>query len=89
VPAKGARANGLTMVELLIVLAILSTITAMAVSIMGSAIDDAKVARAVGDLRTMETKFPSMKSSMGRYQIPLQISVVRTTTTLGATPIDI
>ena len=44
------------MVELLIVLAILSTITAMAVPIMGSAIDDAKVARAVGDLRTMETE---------------------------------
>jgi general secretion pathway protein G len=43
-------------VELLITMAIIITISAMAVPSFVAAINDAKIARAVGDLRTMETE---------------------------------
>lgn len=48
--------RGFTVIELLIVLAIILTIAAMALPVMADAINDAKIARAVGDCRTMETE---------------------------------
>jgi len=63
-------------VELLIVVAIILTISAIAIPSLQAAINDAKVARAVGDIHTMETeimeydiefgKLPSSLADIGR-----------------------
>ncbi len=52
---KTSSQNGFSLVELLIVMSIMLTISAMAVPSLMSAINDAKIARAVGDIGAIET----------------------------------
>lgn len=54
--------RGFTLVELLIVLAVLMTITAIAVPNLVAAIDSARIAKAVGDIRAMETEIALYES---------------------------
>ena len=51
-----SRQRGFTLVELLIAMSIILTIAAMAVPSMLSAIEDARIARAVGDINTLEAE---------------------------------
>jgi len=59
-PASGNRrcgnnkSKGFTVVELLIVVAVLLTISAIAIPNLMAALDEARIARAVGDIRTLE-----------------------------------
>lgn len=65
-PPFGAQSHrnqaGFTVLELLIVMAILVIISAMAIPSLMAAVQDAKIARAVGDVRAMETE-------IAQYQI--------------------
>jgi len=56
VGASGSGQAGFTLVELLITVAIILTISAMAVPSLTAAIDAAKVGRAVGDVGALETE---------------------------------
>ncbi len=49
------RAIGFTMIEMLIVMAIIGTLLAIALPMLQSALDKARVARAIGDIGTMQT----------------------------------
>ena len=51
--SRAVRGSGFTIVELLITIAIILTISAIAIPNLLSAVNDAKVARAVGDVRTI------------------------------------
>jgi general secretion pathway protein G len=62
----GSRQEGFTVVELLIVVAIILTISAMAIPSLQAAINDAKVARAVGDIHTMETEILEYDIEFGK-----------------------
>ncbi|HEY2117596.1 MAG TPA: prepilin-type N-terminal cleavage/methylation domain-containing protein [Candidatus Acidoferrum sp.] len=51
---KHSRAEGFTLVELLIAMAIFMTVMAIAIPNFMAAMDAARVARAVGDIHTLE-----------------------------------
>src|ERR1017187_3961119 len=51
--APKVRASGFTLVEILIVIAILLTIAALAIPTYLAAVDQARIARAVADIRTI------------------------------------
>lgn len=51
---RAARSAGFSLVEMLIILGIIMTLSAMAIPKLVSAIDHARYARAVADLRTLE-----------------------------------
>jgi general secretion pathway protein G len=59
--------QGFTLVELLITIAIILTIAAIAVPRYLSAIEQAKIARAVGDLRTIGTGIVGYTITKGQY----------------------
>jgi general secretion pathway protein G len=61
------RAQGFTVVELLIVVAIILTIVAIAVPNLLAAIDQAKVARAVGDIHTIGMAVQEYDVLNGQY----------------------
>lgn len=73
---RGATAWGFTLVELLIAMAVMMTIVAIAIPNMMSAMDQAKIARAVGDIHalegdialydTMNGKLPNSLADVGR-----------------------
>ncbi|MFB3113216.1 MAG: type II secretion system protein, partial [Gemmatimonadales bacterium] len=46
---------GITLIEMLIVIAIIGTIMAIALPMFQSALDQARVARAIGDINTLQT----------------------------------
>lgn len=52
---QGQRQHGFTLVELLIVLAILGTLTALAAPAVGAAVQQAAIVKARSDLRTIDT----------------------------------
>lgn len=78
--AKRSRSRspqaGFTLLELLIVVAIILTLAAMAIPSLQAAINDTKIARAVGDIHTMESeileydieygKLPNSLADIGR-----------------------
>lgn len=59
------HSSGFTLVELLIVLAILLTITAIAIPNLMAAIDQAKAAKAVGDINAIETDIAAYQTIYG------------------------
>ena len=61
-PAEKACCRGFTLIELLIVIAIIFTLVAIGTPIYGTALEKAKVARAIGDIRTIS-------SEIGTYQL--------------------
>lgn len=53
-PGSRTKNNGFTLLELLIVVAVLLTIAAIAIPNLMAALDQARIARAVGDIKTLE-----------------------------------
>jgi general secretion pathway protein G len=72
--AKARRQAGFTLIELLIVMAIIITISAMAVPSLMAAVEDARIARAVGDIRTMETEIAEYDILVG--QLPPNLAAI-------------
>jgi general secretion pathway protein G len=66
-----AAARGFTLVEMLIVMAIIMTISAMAVPSLQAAIDDARVAAAVADIRELETEITQYQIETGSLPLTL------------------
>lgn len=64
-PGRSPQA-GFTLIELLIVVAIILTLAAMAIPSLQAAINDAKVARAVGDIHAMETEITQYDIEYGK-----------------------
>jgi general secretion pathway protein G len=64
VPRQACR--GFTLVELLIVMAIIMTISSIAVPNLQAALDDARIARAVADIRTLETDIAEYEIQNGK-----------------------
>ena len=56
-------AIGFTMVEMLIVMAIIGTLLAIALPMLRSALDTARVARAIGDIGALQTDIASFEAS--------------------------
>ena len=63
--AAGSRTRGFTLVELLIAMAILMTISAIAIPHLVSALDAARLAKAVGDIHSIETDIVTYESVNG------------------------
>ena len=64
---RTARANGFTLVELVVALAIILTLTALAVPNVETMIENARVARAVGDLHSIATTIISYQAVQARF----------------------
>ena len=64
---RNSRAEGFTMVEILIVIAILLTLAAIAVPNFFSALERARIARAVGDIRTIGTAIEAYEVVNQKY----------------------
>ena len=62
---RPAQSRGFTLVELLIVMAIILTISAIAVPSLQAALDDARIARAVADIHTIETDIEAYEVQHG------------------------
>lgn len=65
--APTVRASGFTLVEILIAIAVLLTITAIAIPNYLAALDQAKIARAVGDIRTIGNAVVGYEIVNGQY----------------------
>jgi len=59
------KGHGFSLVEMLIIMAILLTITALAVPNLMAAIDQAKIARAVGDIKAIEDNVAIYETLLG------------------------
>jgi general secretion pathway protein G len=66
IEALGHRQSGFTLLELLISMAIIVTLAAMAVPSLFAAVDLARIARAVGDIRTMEAEIVEYQMTSGQ-----------------------
>jgi general secretion pathway protein G len=71
---RNKESGGFTFVEILIVLAIIVTLSAIAIPNLLSAINIAKVARAVGDINAIETDIVAYESVNG--QLPDDLSQI-------------
>jgi prepilin-type N-terminal cleavage/methylation domain-containing protein len=65
--SRNIKSRGFTLVEVLIVLAIIVTISALAIPNLVSAIYQAKVARAVGDINAIETDILGYQATNGQF----------------------
>lgn len=70
-PRKVLRQDGFTLVELLIVVAIIITLAAIAVPNLMAALQRARIARAVGDLHTIGTEVQVFEAMNGAYPASL------------------
>ena len=61
------RSEGFTLVEMLIVIAVVLTIAAIAVPNLMAALDDARIARAVSDIHTLEDEITLYFSINGQF----------------------
>jgi general secretion pathway protein G len=68
------KSHGFTLIEILIAMAILVTISALAIPHLISAIDQANLAKAVGDIHSIETDIVGYQSTTG--QLPDDLSQV-------------
>ena len=60
------RANGFTLIELIIVIAIVATLTGIAIPLFASYLDKAKVARAIAEMKSIETEILVFDTEHGR-----------------------
>ena len=65
-PARG-HSGGFTLLEMMIVTAVLAVIATMAVPMYARAVDNARVAKAIGELKTIATDIESFRLLNGRY----------------------
>ena len=63
----GTQPRGFTLIELVIVMAIIMTIAAIAVPNLQAALDDARMARAVGDIHAIETDITNYEIQNGQF----------------------
>ena len=61
-----------TLLEILIVMAIMVTLAAMGIPAFGDALDSAYVGRAIGDIRTLQTEITRYEVQMGKLPDALQ-----------------
>jgi general secretion pathway protein G len=61
-PREGLWAIGFTMIEMLIVLAIVGTLLAIALPMLQAAVDSARVARAIGDIGAVQIDIASYEA---------------------------
>jgi general secretion pathway protein G len=64
------RPAGFTVIELLLVMAILGTLTALGIPKLQSTINQARIARAIGDIRTLETDID------GQEHLPVSLAEI-------------
>lgn len=64
--SRRRKSLGFTVLELLIVIAVLLTISALAIPSLMSAMDQARIARAVGDIKTLEDEIALYETINGR-----------------------
>ncbi len=65
---------GVTMIELLIVMAIIGTLAAIALPVFRDAVEDARVARAIGDITTLQTDIASFEA--GGSGLPATLAAI-------------
>lgn len=63
--------RGLTVIELVIVVAIIATLTAIAIGIYGNVTERSKVAKAIADLRVMDGEIAAFEGEHGRLPTSL------------------
>jgi general secretion pathway protein G len=68
---SGRRNAAFTVVELLIVVGIILTLAAMAIPFLFRALEAARIARAVGDIRTLQTEIAAFEATNGRLPYAL------------------
>lgn len=73
-PRSRTNSKGFTLLELLIVVALLLTIAAIAIPNLMAALDQARIARAVGDIKTLEDEIVLFQTING--QLPDDLSQV-------------
>jgi general secretion pathway protein G len=61
------RANGFTLIELIIVIAILGTLMGIAMPLYASYMDKANVAKAIAEMKSIEIEIFAFNSDNGRY----------------------
>jgi general secretion pathway protein G len=66
-PRRRNRSSGFTIIELLIIIAILMTIAAIAVPNLFAAVDQARIARAVSEIHTLEDAITLYFAINGKY----------------------
>lgn len=60
------RQHGLTLIELLITMAVIATLTAIAIGVYTNVTERAKVAKAIADLRIMDSEIGAFEGEHGR-----------------------
>lgn len=66
--------NGFTLIELMIVVAILGTLSAIAVPLYGNQIDKARNTKAIADLRIIEKEIMAFR--IGNNPLPLDLNKI-------------
>ena len=64
---RGQLARGFTLMEMILVLAIISVLVGLGVFAMTNVLGDAEAGKALADIRTMETNLIRFKTMAGRY----------------------
>jgi len=80
--------RGLTLIELVITLAIIATLTAIAVGIYGNVTERSKVAKAIADLRIMDGEIAAFEGENGACRPTLPRSATDRCGTRGGTRIN-
>ena len=88
-PIRKGQKNGFTIVELLIAMALIITLFAIAVPNLMAALDLAKVARAVGDIHTIEDEIALYQVVNGALPDDLSQVATEISSTCGERPINI
>ncbi len=65
-----------TVLELIVVMAMIATLAAMSIPVMGDAVEFAYVAQAIGDIRTLQTEITRYEVRMGSLPASLQLAGV-------------
>ena len=67
-PAPARLRRGFTLIEMLLVMAIIATISALAVPALQQAVENARVAKAIGDIESMQIELLTWRAPRSRFQ---------------------
>ena len=70
-PAPARPRGGFTLIEMLLVMAIIATISALAVPALQQAVENARVARAIGDIESMQIELLTWRANMDSLPVSL------------------